>query len=266
MNAGLLPAAVTVWQNGQWREQDDWLAVERPVALVFNGISHAVMLATPSDLEDLALGFALSEGIVSDAREVYNIEQGDSGDGLELHMEIASERFVALKERRRNLAGRTGCGLCGVEALSQVQRALPQLTRPAALREGLTPAVMHTVLAAHAQLQAHQPLQAQCGAVHAAAWQAWHADALTVVREDVGRHNALDKVIGALVRSGTDPADGFVIVSSRASFELVQKTAMAGSALLASVSGPTHLAVQTAQSCGLALLGFARDQRAVVYT
>lgn len=266
MNPGLLPAAVTVWQNGQWREQDDWLAAERPVALVFNGISHAVMLATPSDLEDLAVGFALTEGIVSEACEVYDMEQRNSGDGLELHVEIASERFVALKERRRNLAGRTGCGLCGVEALSQVQRALRQLTPPAALREGLTPAVMHTVLAAHAQLQAHQPLQTQCGAVHAAAWQAWHADALSIVREDVGRHNALDKVIGALVRRGTDPAEGFVIVSSRASFEMVQKTAVAGSALLASVSGPTHLAVQTAQSCGLTLLGFARDQRAVVYT
>ncbi|MCE1240957.1 MAG: formate dehydrogenase accessory sulfurtransferase FdhD [Azonexaceae bacterium] len=240
-----------------WSTASDELIEEVPVALVYNGISHAVMLASPSDLEDFALGFSLSEGILARPGELYDIEVKPGCDGISIEMEIASERFVGLKDRRRQLTGRTGCGLCGVESLAGVT-AMPDKTLHAG--EPLTVAAIHEALR---QLPHWQAMRERCGSAHAAAW-ADAAGNIRCVREDVGRHNALDKLVGALARSG-DAGDGFVLVTSRASYEMVQKTASAGLPALVAVSAPTALAVRQAQAAGLLLVGFARAHGMVVY-
>lgn len=238
--------------------QDEALIEEVPVALVFNGVSHAVMLATPTDLDDFALGFSLSEGIVSSPREVFASEIAHCPDGIEVHLEISSERFAALKMRRRNLAGRTGCGLCGVESLKAAVRSPARVARrPSVTAEAIARAL--------ATLPNHQPLHRATGAAHAAAWVGVDGDILAV-REDVGRHNALDKLIGALARNSVSPASGFVAVTSRASYEMVQKVAAFGAGLLVAVSAPTGFAVRLADECGVSLAGFARAGRLSVYT
>jgi len=235
----------------------DWVADEVPVALEYNGISHAVMLATPLDLEDFALGFSLSEGILSAAHELYGVEEEASELGITLHLQVAGEAFARLKERRRSLAGRTGCGLCGTESLAQVARNLPVLPGGQVLRRE---AISHAM----AQFVDLQTLQQATGAVHAAAWCSADGE-VQWLREDVGRHNALDKLIGALARHQVDASQGFIAVTSRASFEMVQKTASAGVPLLAAVSAPTSFAVATATRANMTLVGFARQQDLVVY-
>ena len=242
---------------GQAYAVDDWVADEVPVALEYNGISHAVMLATPLDLEDFALGFSLSEGILGDASELYGVEEEASELGITLHLRVANAAFVRLKERRRTLTGRTGCGLCGTESLAHVARPLPAL--PAA-----APLSRSAIARAMSQFCALQTLQQATGAVHAAAWCSAQGEVMWL-REDVGRHNALDKLIGALAAHGVRAADGFIAVTSRASFEMVQKTAAAGVPLLAAVSAPTSFAVATAERAGMTLVGFARQQDLVVY-
>jgi FdhD protein len=254
---GVRQATVSPWRAGQAQYQTDWLAEEQPVALVFNGLSHAVMMATPADLDDFALGFALTEGLIDQPAALYGCEVMPVEQGIELRLTVSSRCFETLKQRRRTLAGRTGCGLCGTDSLAQVQRALspvpPTAVAPAALA------------AAQRGLRAWQALQQLTGATHAAAWCALDGAVLTV-REDVGRHNALDKLIGAMLRGRVDAADGFICITSRASFEMVQKAAMAGVGLLAAVSAPTALAVDTARGCGLALAGFVRGDDFVAYT
>lgn len=235
----------------------DQLIEEIPVALVYNGISHAVLLATPTDLEDLALGFSLSEGILASRSELYDAERVDGSRGIELRLEIASERFAGLKARRRNLAGRTGCGLCGVESLDALARPHPQLPARA-------PVPVEAAFAGLAALPGHQPLRQATGAVHAAAWID-RDGTIHALREDVGRHNALDKLLGHLAATRFDPASGFVLVSSRASYEMVQKTLALGIGCLVAVSAPTGLAVELAEEAGLGLAGFARDRRMVIY-
>lgn len=255
---GVRAARVVAWRGGQAVSRGDWLAEEMPVALVFNGISHAVMLATPADLEAFALGFALTEGLVRDASEVYGIEAEPTCDGIEVRLEVAAECEWRLKERRRNLAGRTGCGLCGTESLDQVRRTLPS---------ALPLLVVPPQVPGRAQrlLRERQARQALTGAVHAAAWCDAEGHILQVC-EDIGRHNALDKLAGAMSRAGIDPAQGWVLVTSRASFEMVQKTAMIGAGLLVAVSAPTTAAVDLAERAGLALAGFARGDDFVAYT
>ncbi|WIT12850.1 formate dehydrogenase accessory sulfurtransferase FdhD [Paucibacter sediminis] len=235
----------------------DWVADEVPVALEYNGISHAVMLATPLDLEDFALGFSLSEGILSAAHELYGVEEEASELGITLHLRVAGEAFARLKERRRSMAGRTGCGLCGTESLGQVARNLPVLPGGQVLQRE---AISHAM----AQFVDLQTLQQATGAVHAAAWCSADGE-VQWLREDVGRHNALDKLIGALARHTVDASQGFIAVTSRASFEMVQKTAAAGVPLLAAVSAPTSFAVATATRANMTLVGFARQQDLVVY-
>jgi FdhD protein len=254
---GVRQAPVVAWRAGSAQPGTDHLAEEVPVALVFNGISHAVMLATPADLEDFALGFALTEGLVSEAGEVYGIDVEPTGEGIELRLEVASACEWRLKERRRNLAGRTGCGLCGTESLGQVRRALPA-GLPAV---SLAPGVPGLALRALRERQARQALT---GAVHAAAWCDREGH-IVLLREDIGRHNALDKLAGALRRAQIDPGQGWVLVTSRASFEMVQKSAMIGAGLLVAVSAPTTAAVDLARQCGLALAGFARGDDFVAY-
>lgn len=237
--------------------QLDQVAEETPIALEFNGISHATMLATPADLEDFALGFSLTEGIIDRVADVRGIELVPQCDGIVVQLEISTACEVRLKTRRRAMAGRTGCGLCGVETLPEVLRDVP------AVADGSVISVT-AVLAAMKAMRAKQSLHDITGATHAAGW-ANAAGEIIIAREDVGRHNALDKLIGALARAGIDATPGMVLVSSRASFEMVQKTASAGIGILAAVSAPTALAIRLADSANLALLGFLRHEDATIY-
>lgn len=241
--------------------QDDLIAAEVPVALVFNGISHAVMMATPADLEDFALGFALSEGLLPDRSACRGIEIVSTAEGIEVQLEVSASAAARLQERRRTLAGRTGCGLCGIESLRQLDLAPVSLVRPGWV-SALQPAVL---LSAFAQLPALQTLNADSGAHHAAAWMTPTGE-LTKVMEDVGRHNALDKLLGWRARERLRFDDGGVVMSSRASYELVRKCSRLGVPLLATISAPTTLAVDIAQAAGLRLYGFCRGEQAVQYT
>jgi FdhD protein len=251
-----------VWRFHEGRApsapEADWLAEEAPIALEYNGISHAAVLATPCDIEDLALGFSITEGIARSPADVYGVEVTQTEQGHIAQITIASACMDQLKRRRRTLAGRPGCGLCGLESLDDVARALPPLARPA---QAIAPAA---ILRAMLSLRERQPLHQQTGATHAAAW-ADFSGVLHMTREDVGRHNALDKLIGALLRQKLDPAAGFAVISSRASFEMVQKAAAVGIPAVAAVSAPTSRAVHTAAQLGVLLIGFARQQGFTVY-
>jgi len=247
----------------RWRDEGtagatDVVAEESPVALRYQGTPYVVMLATPADLEDLAVGFTVSEAIVASPDEIHHVRQQATGDGLEVNIDIAPPRFAQLLQRRRNLTGRTGCGLCGAET---VEGAIRQ---PPPVRAGLSvsQAALHAALQ---ELTARQPLNERTGSVHAAAW-VLPDEGIRIVREDVGRHNALDKLIGALIRSKADIASGYVIISSRASYEMVQKAATVGVPLLVAISAPTGLAVRLAEACGLTLVGFARPGQHVIYS
>lgn len=249
---------VLKWDAGHIENIDDCVAEEVPVAMVYNGISHAVMLATPQDLGDFALGFSLSEGILSSAKELYDIEVVHQSKGIELHLNIAAERFHLLKERRRSMSGRTGCGLCGAESLDQAMRIPTNVISIADRVQS------RAIYLAHQQIRSVQKLQALTGATHACAWI--QPDGIIAsIREDIGRHNALDKLIGAIA-SQRNKQPGFVLTTSRASYEMVQKVASAGISMLVAVSAPTGLAVRIAQNCGVTLVGFARNHQHVVYS
>ncbi|MGO1718074.1 MAG: formate dehydrogenase accessory sulfurtransferase FdhD [Halomonas sp.] len=251
------PVEVRRGANGWYTDtQEDLLALERPVALVYNGISHAVMMASPVDLEDFALGFSLSEGILANITECYDLEICEAPQGHTVHLTIASQRMAELKQRRRSLTGRTGCGLCGTEALKQAIRPIPSVVAPS-----LSDAAIQRSLQ---ELVSHQPLQAATGASHGAAW-CDPQGRIQRLREDVGRHNALDKLIGALAREAAPLEEGFALVTSRASYEMVHKCASAGIGALVAVSAATALAVEQAQASGLLLAGFARSGRHLIY-
>lgn len=248
---------ISRWRDQRWTQEQDSLAVELPVALEFNGVSHAVMLATPCDLENFALGFALSEGIVENRAGFRGAEVEESALGITVHCEISGHAFLKLKQRRRNMTGRTGCGLCGVESLEQVFREIP------ALPVG-TPVSGLAIRAALKELKALQPLNQMTGAMHAAAWSAPDGR-LQRVCEDVGRHNALDKLIGTMAERGMNFQQGFLLITSRASVEMVQKAATVGIASLIAISAPTALAVKTAHETGMTLIAFARGDEFVAY-
>lgn len=246
----------------------DCVAEEVPVALVYGGVSHAVMLATPQDLDDFGLGFTLSEGIVKSPREVYDLDVVVQDNGIEVRMEIAAERMEALKAMRRTLAGRTGCGLCGVDSLDALAS---RLQHPATASARCGGAATSGTLAgsalqrAVAGLQSMQHLFHLTGAVHAAAWCDGDGQVLCV-REDVGRHNALDKLIGARRGAAQEGSGGFLLMTSRASYEIVQKAATVGIDVVAAVSAPTGMAVRMAEAAGVTLVGFARGERYSVYS
>jgi FdhD protein len=242
----------------------DQVICEQPVALVFNGISHAVMMATPTDLEDFALGFALSEGLIARVADCLDMAVHEGPHGIELQLQISARAFAALKAHRRMLSGRTGCGLCGVDSLQALQQS-----HPSALA-GAQPGVARldapdAVLRAFASLSARQALQADTGGCHAAAWASSDGQ-LLAVREDVGRHNALDKLIGHLARAGQLGQPGMALLSSRASYELVSKCARVGIGTLAVISAPTSMAISLARQTGVQLFGFCRGHSAVDYS
>ena len=254
----LLELRAQRWERGALAEADETVAEETPVALVYNGIPHVVMMATPQDLEDFALGFSLTEELVTGAEQLLKVESIRYGQGIEVQVTVTADREEVIAGRTRRLTGRTGCGICGADSVAAVLKTLHEI--PAG-----PPIAQAAVQRALDQVASHQTLNAASGAIHAAAWAALDG-AIGLVREDVGRHNALDKLIGALVKDGTDPRSGFVVVTSRASFEMVQKTTVLGAPLMAAISGPTGLAVRVAQQAGLTLVGFARGSRHTVYT
>ena len=245
--------------HGERRERvRDALAAEAPVALLFNGIAHVVMMATPCDLEDLARGFALSEGIVAAVAEIGAVTVTERLSGFEVALAVPAARAAALPAGGRALEARSGCGLCGVRTLEDAIRQPPSVGAGPRIEE----TALHRALAA---IGAQQAINRVSGATHAAGWARADGE-LVCVREDVGRHNALDKLIGALAVRGFDPAAGFLLLTSRASYEMVVKAAMAGITVLAAMSAPTALAVSLAQSAGLTLIAFARRDGHVIYT
>jgi FdhD protein len=250
-------AAVRV-SGGRAEPVIEAIAEETPVTIAYNGAAHAVMMATPADLEDFAVGFSLTEGLVESAAQIMGITVVRYSRGIELQLDVPAEVAAGAGTRSRRLSGRTGCGICGTESVDQVLRELPSISSSARFAGEAIGRAMQ-------ELAGRQPLNAITGAVHAAGW-ARSDGTLVLVREDVGRHNALDKLVGAIVRMGAHAAEGFVVVTSRGSFELVQKTAILGAPLLAAVSAPTALAIRVAESVGLTLAGFARDERVTLYT
>lgn len=236
--------------------QDDWLAQEVPVALIYNEISHVVMMATPRELDLFALGFSLSEGIIAHPRDIYGIDIVTHPHGIEVQIELSSRRFMALKMRRRAMNGRTGCGICGTEQLAEIRRPIA----PLPFTQQMTFAALDNVLQA---LPAHQPLRQQTGCTHAAIWLTPQGEILGSC-EDVGRHVALDKLLGLRARQGWTA--GGVLISSRASYEMVQKVATCGVELLFAVSAPTTLAREVAEDCRLTLVGFSRPGKGQIYS
>ena len=235
----------------------DAVAAEVPVAFAFNGAPFAVMMATPEDLEDFALGFPLAEGLVMAAGDVRIEDIQTHLEGASIALRIPHEAAARLATRRRAMEGRSGCGICGSQSIEAVLMPPPQVPQGAAIEaEALARAL--------AALHALQPLNARTGATHAAAFVASNGE-LQLVREDVGRHNALDKLVGAMARGARDPASGFALVTSRASYEMVMKAARAGFPLLAAISAPTALAVMLAEHAGMTLVGFARATGHVIY-
>jgi FdhD protein len=235
------------------------VAVEAPVGLVYGFQPYAVMMATPADLEDFAVGFSLTEGVIRGTADIRSIKLDNGADGLTLTIDLVPERLHALlaNRRLRNTVGRTGCGICGVEEIS----GLPLAER----RQGEgTPIASEAIHRALDGLSDGQPLNAATRATHAAAW-ASRDGALLLVREDVGRHNALDKLIGALLRAGTDPAEGFVVITSRLSFEMVEKAAAFGAGTVVAISAPTSLALDRARHHGMTLVAIARDDAHMVF-
>jgi len=256
-HAGFVRRPIRRVRSGKVTELTDAIAEEVPVALVYNERPHVVMMATPRDLDDFALGFSLSEGIIGAADELSSIGTQTLLEGIEVRLRIPEERGEALESRHRNLTGRTSCGLCGAQALEDAVRQPP--------RVGAGPSIDSDVLhRALAQMHDRQPLNVATGATHAAAWANLNGD-IVLLREDVGRHNALDKVVGAMAKAGERAYEGFLLVTSRASYEMVQKSATVGIALLAAISAPTALAIHLAEETGMTLIGFARPEGHVVY-
>ncbi len=247
------------------RDAQDQVAEEVPVALIYNGEPHVVMMATPSELEDFAGGFSVTEGIVASLYEIEDLQivalpqdAAHVGGGFEISMRIPAARAAALSQRQRNLQGRTGCGLCGAQTIAEAQR-MPRRV-PAA-----TPVAAAAVRRALESLRQQQPINRATGATHAAAW-ATPDGAIVALREDVGRHNALDKLIGQLLATHVDLAAGFLVITSRASYEMVLKASMVGIALVVAVSAPTAYAIRIAEEAGITLVGFAQPERQVIYS
>jgi len=246
--------AVVVREDGTEQQREDWLVEEAPVELRYNGEAFAVMMATPSDLEDFAYGFALSEGHVVRVGDIRGVTVVERLEGYTI--DIAADLVVAVESRL--LPGRSGCGLCGSRRLEDALRPPPRVADGPVLDPGALERALAT-------LTQRQPLNAGTGAAHAAAWASPAGD-IQLVREDVGRHNALDKLLGALSRDGADLRAGFVLATSRASYEMVVKAARLGIGLLAAISAPTALGVELARASNLTLAGFVRPGRHVVYS
>lgn len=252
------PSAPRLFRDGAWSNGAREIVDETAIAFVINGGAEAVMMATNADLEDFALGFALTEGLITDARQIRELEIADAGLGIEVRLWLDDETAARHLQRRRRRAGPVGCGLCGVESLEEARRSLNPVTSEARLRADALIEAMPT-------LARQQPVNSSTHAAHAAAlYTPTHGVAL--VREDIGRHNALDKLVGAIVRADADVHDGAILITSRVSIELVQKAAFLGAPILAAISAPSALAVETAQAANITLCGIVRDNGLEVFT
>jgi FdhD protein len=248
----------TAWRHGRAEAGERTIPEEVPVALTYNRVTFAVMLASPSDLEDFAVGFSLAQGIVRRAAEIDELTIVPTGQGIELRMWLSPERDATVAARRRYMAGPTGCGLCGIESLAEALPDLPHVASTASF-------TAEEIAAAMASLPEAQALNRETHAVHGAAF--WTPPrGLVAVREDVGRHNALDKLAGAMARGGIAADDGMLLLSSRVSVELIQKAAIMGAPVLVAISSPTALAVRQAEIAGITLIGIARDDGFEVFT
>jgi len=245
------------WRDGARLLGERTLPEEVPVAFSYDGAAHAVLMATPDDLEDFALGFTYTEGIITAPGEIAELAVVSVADGIMLQMWLAGARSDAFAARRRRFVGPAGCGMCGLESLAEANRTIPLVDCDLEV-DG------HDIAEAVAAMPARQQLNLQTRAVHAAAF--WRPDQELVLREDIGRHNALDKLAGALLHTGQSAAQGVIVLSSRISIELVQKAGMMGASIVVGISVPTALAVRTAESIGLTLAGVARDDGFEVFT
>jgi FdhD protein len=255
--AGSISAALNIIRpGGTGQSGTRRLAIEAPVAIEYNGIGYAVMMATPVDLIDFAIGFTLSERLIDTGAEVIEIMPVETPQGWIVRIQLLPERIGPVIERARQRVTESGCGLCGLESLAQVMRPLPPITAMATASNA-------AIFAALASLGGQQVLNAATGAVHAAAFCSENG-AVRSVREDVGRHNALDKLIGALAGAGVNPATGFFLLTARCSYELVEKTILARCPMLVTISAPTSLAVERARAHGLKLISLARRDAALV--
>ncbi len=252
-----VPARRLRYADGLLPESETEVAVETPVSILYGNMPYAVMMASPGDLEDFVVGFSLTEGIIRGAEEIRDVEVTPRAEGIEVSVTLAPGRFREHLARRRNLSGRTSCGLCGVETSDDIPLAAAQV-------DGEPPLALSSIHAGLRALSRHQPLSRITRAVHAAAW-CDRDGAILAAREDVGRHNALDKLIGARLRAGHGAQEGFVLVTSRASFEMVEKTAIFGAAALVTISAPTSLAIDRAKALGLTLVSIARDDGAILF-
>ncbi|EXD37556.1 formate dehydrogenase family accessory protein FdhD [Acinetobacter sp. 479375] len=254
---GYEPLIVQRYSHGSVQEQLDDVVQETPVALVYNGISHAVMMATPTDLDVFAKGFSLSEGILQHLAELYTLDIVENELGIQVEMTISSRAFAALKQHRRAMTGRTGCGLCGIESLQQLHQDVTLVSTK------FLSTWLNDIPQAVLQLNAKQKITALTGGAHAAALVV--NGEICILFEDVGRHNALDKLLGYIAQQQLDVSNGFVLMTSRASYELVRKCARQNIALLACISAPTSLAIEMAKHSGLALAAFCRGHGYVLY-
>ena len=260
--AGVMPPAVQcvprqAWRDGSASTGERSLAEEVPVAFSYDGATHAVLMATPDDLEDFAVGFTHTEGIITTPAEIAELATVSVADGIVLRMWLTGDRSDAFAAHRRRFVGPAGCGMCGLESLAEANRAIPMVGYHLEVS-------WQDIAEAVAALPARQRLNTQTRGVHAAAF--WRPDGELILREDVGRHNALDKLAGALLRAGQSVAEGIIVLSSRISIELVQKTGMIGAGIIVGVSAPTASAVRTAEATGLTLVGIARDDGFEVFT
>lgn len=250
--------ANSVWSGGRAVAGQRAVPQETPVAFTYNGSSYAVMMATPGDLEDFAIGFSLTEGIIAAPEEIGSFEIVEETIGVELRMTLAAPRAAVLAERRRAHAGPVGCGLCGIESLAEAMRPVPAVT-------GVIGVSSSTIYAALDATRTAQAINRLTHATHAASFFT-PVSGLIALREDVGRHNALDKLAGALARHGDSAADGIIVVTSRLSVELVQKAAMIGAPILVAVSAPTALALRTADEAGITVIAVARGDGFELFT
>jgi FdhD protein len=259
MDSACRPVASTRWRYETETSvaRDSEIAVEWPVNIRYGSVPYAVMMATPLDLEDFVTGFSLTEGIIAAASEIRGLRISDEAEAISVDVELVPGRFRQHLGRQRRLTGRTSCGVCGVEDAAQLPRA-ERAFGPRA------PISAEAVARAVGDLRAHQPLHARTRSVHGAMWCDGEGR-IRLAREDVGRHNALDKLVGAILRAGETVAEGFVVVTSRASYEMVEKTAILGAAALVSVSAPTSLAVSRARAAGLMLVSVAREDGCEVF-
>jgi len=258
MRRPVSPAKRKTWQDGRLAEGTRLIPEETALALTYNGGTYAVMMGTPQDLRDFAIGFSLSEGIVQSPDDIETLDVIELDVGIELRMWLSSEKVALLSERRRHIAGPTGCGICGIESIAEA-------VRPAAVvahGRSFSPREIMTAMACLAPLQ---KINIETRAVHAAAF--WTPTrGIVALREDVGRHNALDKLAGALAQQNVDASEGMVLLTSRVSVEMVQKTAAIGAPLMVAVSAPTALAVRTADAAGIALAAIARSDGFEIFT